>query len=205
MDIHSVLNAIADWPAGVVYPALFVMAVVENLFPPFPGDTVALFSGYLAGTGRLSLPGAFLAASVGAWVGFALLFALARVLGRDWVNRHIRPRVSPDTWSAAESRLTRYGLWMVLVNRFLAGLRSIIALVCGVMDLPAPPVLALAAVSSLLWNVLLLGGGFLVGEDWERLSRWLAAYNLLFLLVLASLGLLGLIVWLGYKNRRSGE
>ena len=202
MTLSTLLDAIAAWPPGVTYPALFAMALLENLFPPFPGDVVALFSGYLAGTGRLSLAGALLATAAGGWAGFVILFALGRVLGREWVNRRIRPRVAPGLWEAAEARLTRYGLWVVLANRFFAGLRSIIALVAGVLALSALHVVALAGVGSLVWHMLLVGAGYVIGEDWQRLHRLLAAYNVVVLTGIAILALIGLIFWIGAKKQR---
>ena len=205
MEVSTLLDTLAQWPPGVIYPALFGLAVLENVFPPFPGDTVALFSGYMAGTGRLSLPGAFAATAAGGWAGFALLFALARVLGRAWVNRHIRPRVNPATWRNAEARMRRHGLWVVLLNRFLAGLRSVIALVAGLLDLPAPAVLTLAALSSGVWHALIVGAGYAIGEDWARINQLLTTYNTIMLSALALLSLIGLLFWFRMKRRRSGS
>jgi len=36
-----------------LYIFLFLSAVVENLFPPIPGDTITAFGAFLVGTGRL--------------------------------------------------------------------------------------------------------------------------------------------------------
>ena len=38
------------------YLILFASCLVENLFPPYPGDTVILLAGYLAGKIQRSLP-----------------------------------------------------------------------------------------------------------------------------------------------------
>ena len=37
-----------------LYVFLFFSAIIENLFPPIPGDTITVFGAFLVGTGRLS-------------------------------------------------------------------------------------------------------------------------------------------------------
>ena len=73
--------------------------------------------------------------------------------------------------------MRRYGHWAVLANRMLAGARSVISLTVGFARLKPWPVGLLALASAALWNVLLVGGGFWVGEEWQRLLRALHTYS----------------------------
>ena len=61
-DLFAWLTAL---PPLALYAALAVTAAVENLFPPFPADTIVAFGAFLAARGDASLPGAFLAT----WLG----------------------------------------------------------------------------------------------------------------------------------------
>ena len=56
MDLAQFFQRLLELPDALLYATLFAAALVENVLPPVPGDTVVVFGGYLAGLGRLSLP-----------------------------------------------------------------------------------------------------------------------------------------------------
>ena len=87
----SFLQFIKSIDAAYLYPALFISAVLENLIPPIPGDTVTLFGAYLVGIGQLSFSGVFAATALGNFAGFMLLFFLGRFLEKEFfLNRNFR-------------------------------------------------------------------------------------------------------------------
>ena len=51
LEIMQGLSSADTW---MLYLILFASAVVENLFPPIPGDTITAFGAFLVGTGRLN-------------------------------------------------------------------------------------------------------------------------------------------------------
>ena len=52
----------------------------------------------------------------------------------------------------------------------------------------------------LIWNTLLLVGGYLLGDNWERIMEWLRVYNTVVIVLLLS-GLAAFI-WFRYLYRR---
>ena len=191
--------ALRGVPDTEVYPLLFGMSLLENLFPPFPGDAVTVFGGFLAGIGRLSLPLVFLMVTAGGWLGFMVYYALGCWLGRGRAHALLARWVSPLRLGRAEAWFLRYGRWVVLANRFLAGTRAVISLVAGFSRLPPLSVSAFALLSCLVWNSLLLGAGYLIGDQWERVADFLSTYNT------AVLGLLALLTaWWLVRRWRAG-
>jgi membrane protein DedA with SNARE-associated domain len=87
---------------------------------------------------------------------------------------------------------------MVLANRFLSGIRSVISIVCGLYRLPWPRVLGLSLLGCAAWNLLMIYAGYLLGANWMAIERILGDYSRL-MLVLAVL-LVG--VWALRKRRR---
>ena len=102
----------------------------------------------------------------------------------------------------AEAWLSRYGLWLVFANRFLSGIRSLIALSAGIGRMDWRLVILLGLASMALWNGLLMYVAMSVGANWGAVVQLLRQYNFvaLSLLALAVLAL-GVRHWLRSRQR----
>jgi membrane protein DedA with SNARE-associated domain len=163
-------------PAG--YVLLGVCACLENIIPPVPGDTVTVIGGYLSGIGVLSLPGVITATTLGNFAGFMLLYMLGRTLGKRFFmedNRHVFAR---HRFATVLHWFEKYGYMVVLCNRFLSGIRSIISLCAGIARLHPLKVSVYCLASCLLWNLLLVMAGNKVGRNWESITDITRRYNL---------------------------
>ncbi len=58
------------------YLGVFILMVVENIFPPIPSEVILPFIGHLSATGELSLIPALIVATLGALFGTSLWFLL---------------------------------------------------------------------------------------------------------------------------------
>lgn len=159
------------------YLVLLGSAFLENLVPPIPGDTVVVFGAYLVGRGALRLVPVFVSTWAGGTAGFMVVYWVGATQGRALLARWPRPPLAPKSLARAEHWLARYGLLLIVVNRFLSGVRTAIALSAGIGRLAWPGVLAAAALSMALWNAVLLGMGLLLGENWAAIRQLLASYN----------------------------
>ena len=146
----------------------------------------------------------YVATCLGGTAGFLLMFALGRRQGRAFLHRR-RGRAlvfSPERLAHAEAWLQRYGGWLVLANRFLSGIRSVIALAAGTGGMPWRTVAVLGLASMALWNGLLLYAGLQVGQNWEAVTGLLTRYHRGVALLLTLLGLALAVRW--WRRRRSG-
>ena len=80
----------------------------------------------------------------------------------------------------AEQWLDRYGTALILVNRFLSGIRSVIAIAAGIGGMGWKKVVLCGLVSMGVWNGMLLYAGVLVGRNWGRIVEYLGYYNRFF-------------------------
>ena len=55
---------------------VFMMMVLENLFPPIPSELIMPMAGFLAADGRLSLVGVIIAGTAGSLFGAILWYAV---------------------------------------------------------------------------------------------------------------------------------
>lgn len=149
---------------------LFLATFVEHVFPPFPGDLLVVLGAWYAVQGQVSWPLALgagtLGAMAGAWVDHRLGEALGQRLDAGTWSTRLLP---PARLAAFEAAYQRWGLWLVVLNRFLPGLRAFLFLAAGAAGLPRGRVVLLGGLSALAWNTLLLGGGALVATNLEEL------------------------------------
>jgi membrane protein DedA with SNARE-associated domain len=191
----QLLERLLHLPDAVVYALLYGASMLENVLPPVPGDTVVVFGGYLVGRGSLLLSVTFVVVTLGSWSGFMCYYLLGRWLGHTGVHAWLGRWITPQALQRAERWVQRYGQWVVLANRMLPGARSMISLAAGFAGLRADVVAGMALLSALLWNVLLVGGGYLIGEQWQRLLGLLHLYDRAALIVMALAGAAVLVRW----------
>jgi len=174
-----------------VYTFLFVSAIVENIFPPYPGDAVIFAGGYLASSGQLNWPLVFVSTSAGSWAGLLILFWLGRTKGRALLIRKEGRWISHENFVRFENWFSRWGVAVIIFGRFLAGIRSGVALAAGVAGVSWKKILVFGLLSVLIWNGILISLARLVENNWEELYHWFGLYNRL---VLAALAVI-LILW----------
>jgi membrane protein DedA with SNARE-associated domain len=187
------------------YIGLVLLLIVENLFPPIPSEVVLPLAGFLASRGYLSLGGAVAAATIGSCAGALILYLLGRQGGRTAVLRygHLL-RIDAPLLARAEGWFARWGDLVVLGARVVPIARSVVSVPAGTMRMRLGRFAVLTATGSTVWNLALIGGGWLLGENWEMVSQWVQTYSKL-VLVTAFVALGGslLVVARRHRARRS--
>lgn len=185
--IDSILNWVTAHGPVWIYAFFFFSAIVENIFPPYPGDAVTFAGGYLAFSGRLSWPLVFVITAAGSWAGLLILFWLGRSKGRAFLIKKEGRWITRENFLKFENWFARYGVAVIIFGRFLAGVRSGVALAAGIAGLSWKKILIFGLLSVLIWNGILISAARLVENNWEALYRWFGLYNRLVLAVLAAL------------------
>jgi membrane protein DedA with SNARE-associated domain len=193
--LHSLETANPLW----AYFILFVSAFIENIFPPIPGDTVTVFGAYLVGRGFLNFWGVLISTTLGSIAGFMAVFALAYWIEWKLIEKYRPKWVERSKIDRVEKWFRQYGYWIVLINRFLTGVRSIISVVAGLSKMNTMLVFLLALISCFVWNGALIGLGELLGENWELIGHFLKVYNQIVIIALV----VGIVIFAGYRFYRS--
>ncbi len=192
--LESLTAYVANLSPGWFYFALVVSAFVENVVPPIPGDTVTVFAAYVVGRSQQRFFGVFLATTLGSTAGFMSLYTLGRLIQKEYFIRRNFRLLPASSFAAAELWFRRHGYWIVLANRFLSGIRSVISIVCGLYRLPWRRVLILSCLGCAAWNLLLIYAGYLLGANWAVIEGMLSQYNrivLALMILIAGLLLFG--------------
>ena len=174
------------------YLFIFLSGVVENLFPPYPGDTVTFIGGYLAGTGLLTFSLVFFSASFGCLAGAMILYALGKNKGRGIFLKNKGQVFNKAQLERVENWFKRYGEKVLILSRFLPGVRSVVALTAGVGNVKLQKMTGYTLISILLWNSIILFSAFKVQENWREILGMIQVYNKVVLTVV----IIVVIVWL---------
>lgn len=199
MTFDSIVFYLTSQAAIYVYLVILVSAIIENLFPPYPGDVVVLAGAFLAGRGDIGYIPLFILSVTGGMIGAMLLYSLGRKRGRLLFEKYDKYYLRLENLTKIENWFRRWGIWLLLFSRFVAGARSVIALAAGVGNVPVKRMTILTLISFCLWNAVLISGMYLLKSNWTKLTHLIKTYNLV--LVIASA--IVLLIWLAIVYKRS--
>jgi membrane protein DedA with SNARE-associated domain len=198
---QSIIDFLSSGQSAAGLAVLFASAAVEYVFPPFPGDSITLFGAFLAATEGWSVPLVFTAVTLGSVVGAVLDYALGRRLARIPRDRLSgRRRALMERAQSIVDRFERHGAGYIAVNRFLPGIRALFFVAAGMARLPMGKVIMWGAVSAAAWNALIIGAGFAVGKNWDRLLELLHTYTLVAWIIVGVV-VISLVVRWAWKKR----
>lgn len=187
------------WAFGLFFAA----ALVEMLFPPFPGDAVFFFGLVTLAANGTSVYGSIIAACAGGTVGFIAVYWIGRIYGRKFFMKRPSGLWSRGSLEKVERWFARWGGWVIVIGRFLSGVRALIPLVAGIGSYPATRSILLGAISIVIWNGVLATVALVLGENWESISRTYNTYNYIFWVVAAVLILLWVVRWYWLRQRQA--
>lgn len=183
-QIGDLVGFFVDWfnslPLWQLYIAIMIVAYMENVIPPIPGDVLIAFCGYLVGIGKLQAVPLLITSTVGSAGGFLTLYYIGlqwKTLNRKkvpwkWIARLYHPRLEERVRRA----MRKWGLWLIVANRFLAGMRTVISLVSGISNIRWRSAIICSLSSAFLWNAVIAFFGYQIGSNWELVGKYLAEY-----------------------------
>lgn len=147
------------------YLAVAGFVFLEDFGVPVPGETILILGAVYAGTGRLSiyLVGllGFLAAVLGDNVGFAI----GHFGGRPLVERYGRyVLLTPERVRKATGFFERHGGKVVIVARFVEGLRQANGIIAGISRMHWLSFVIFNAIGAALWVAVWTCVGYFSGS-----------------------------------------
>ncbi len=177
-----------------IYLFLLLMAFLENVFPPVPGDTCTIAAGYLAATGKLELFATLAVISLGTISSVMLVYIIGWYNGRAFLSRH------PSIWfrqrdlKRVDSLFASYGDAVMLLSRFIVGIRVAIAVAAGVGKYPPGRMLFYTVLSTLAFHGLLIGIAYLLYHSISGVVTGVSIYSKIILALAAILVILWVIL-----------
>lgn len=206
MTLHDAITFLTEAHPWLLWLILFVSAFTEYVFPPFPGDMVTLAGAVLVTAFGVPAPMVLLAVLAGSLLGSAADYGLGVLLARrSWpgAERWRLVRRAREGAEAAARAFARHGEVLIVVNRFLPGVRAFLFVAAGMAGMRFARVMIYATLSAVAWNILLLSVGMAVGSRWQDLESLVRTYQAGVWAILAGVAMvLGLRFW---RRRHPGR
>jgi membrane protein DedA with SNARE-associated domain len=174
---ESILDQISTYPPLWIYAVLFFFSFIENVFPPSPSDLVVLVGGTLISTGVIHFIPTLILTTLGSIIGFMVLFYLGSAVDKKVIHSGKLKFIPIDAVDKVEAWFNKYGYWVILVNRFLPGTRSVISFFSGLSHLKVEKTVVLATISAFAWNAIILYLGIVFGDNVKVVDDYLSTYS----------------------------
>jgi membrane protein DedA with SNARE-associated domain len=178
-QINQWLNYVFSYGAGWVYFVLFLACFIENIFPPFPGDSFIAVAGALVAADRLDLVPSLALVLTGGMASVMVMYALGRYFGRDFFMRKDYRYFSVEDIRKFEKNLDRWGAWLMVFSRFVVGFRSAIAVGAGIARYPTAKMIVYSLVSYVLFTGILFYLAMTVVNNLDHIARYFETYNMI--------------------------
>jgi membrane protein DedA with SNARE-associated domain len=201
--LEEFIQEILSLSPALILLVVFCFAFIENVFPPSPSDIMIVAAGSLVGVGTLGFLETLFTATAGSTLGFIAMYKIG-----DWFGDHILEEgkikfIPVESVRKVEAWFRRYGYWIIVANRFLAGTRAVVSFFAGLSELNLPMTTFLCLISALVWNSILVSGGYLLGHNWERITFYLTSYAQIVTGLVIVIVLILIAKYLYNRNNRS--
>src|ERR1700729_3546745 len=147
------------------YLAIAGLVLIEDFGVPVPGETVLILGAVYAGTGRLSIVLVALLGFLGAMLGDNIGFAIGHFGGRRLIARYGRyVFLTPERFDQASRFFDRHGGKIIVVARFIEGLRQANGIIAGTSGMRWLRFLFFNALGAALWVGTWVSVGYLAGN-----------------------------------------
>ncbi|MCL5877113.1 MAG: DedA family protein [Candidatus Bathyarchaeota archaeon] len=165
---HDVTRTISS----LGYGGLFGLMVLEASSLPIPSEIILPFAGYLVYKGEfvfwLAVAVTTVAAVIGALIEYYIglkgiqVLTKYRILGRYMVSER-QIKVAADWFN-------KYGVAMVFLGRMVPVIRTLISFPAGAVRMPLIRFVIYTGAGSLIWNTLLIYGGYYLGSKYSQIA-----------------------------------
>ena len=183
------------------YAAVLVILILEDLGLPVPGETVLVAAAIYAGTGRLNVIALVLVAICAAVIGDNIGFLIGRIGGERLIRRFGRyVFLTPEKLDRAQAFFNRRGGLVVIIARFIDGLRQLNGIIAGAAEMRWRRFLLYNVTGATLWVLVWVAVGYVAGDNIVPIYRTVTRYEWYAALVIG-LCILGLVAYFFWKRR----
>lgn len=196
-----IISFVTQW--GLL--GIFLLMVLENVFPPIPSELIMPFAGFVAASGDLPVLGVLLAGVAGGVFGTALWYLAAVLLGIERFRRmcnffgRVATITEPDI-DMAVRWFDRYGTVAVLIGRLIPAIRTLISVPAGLAGMPVWKFLAVTTIGTAVWTGILTGSGFLLKNQYHNVEAWVDPVSTAVVVLVVVVYIYRFITWKPIKD-----
>ena len=196
---------VTDWMNQFGYFGVFILILLENVFPPIPSEVILTLGGFMTTTTSMTKVGVILASTLGSVGGAALLYGIGLLLDVERLEKIVKKygkilRLTVNDIHKADAWFDKYGPWAVFFGRLVPLIRSLISIPAGMSNMKFGLFLLFTTLGTLIWNTVLVSVGAAVGENWEEIVGYMDVYSNIAYTLIAIAGI-AFLFWY-FKKRK---
>lgn len=189
-DFLMQISNVSNW---IVYLFFFISAVLQITVPPYPGDTLLIFGGYMGST---QMYGGFIPIFASYWLGTVatslVLYELGKWKGENILKTKLVTKFFGEKHQdRAKILVLKYGIITFLVCKFIPGVNSLMIIFGGIFKYNKAWAYICIGGASLVHNIIFFTTGKAIGNNWDGIKSFLRNYNRTVLFVILG----GLIIY----------
>jgi membrane protein DedA with SNARE-associated domain len=165
--LHSLIETWFHWVHDWGYTGVILLMAMESSIFPVPSELVVPPAAILAAQsgGTMTFWGVVIAGTVGSWLGSAITYMVALLVGRPVVMKYGKYFfMPPEKVERAERFMHRYEGGGIFFARLLPVIRHLISIPAGIIRMNFLKFSVLTIVGSAIWCYVLAVLGVRVGE-----------------------------------------
>src|SRR6266566_4634012 len=183
--------------------AIGLLIMLEDFGIPVPGETILIAGAVYAGAGRLNVLAVgvvgFIAAIIGDNIGFAIGHFGGRSLALRW-GKYVF--LTEERLDKAERFFDAHGGKVIVIARFIEGLRQANGIIAGIAGMRWLRFLAFNALGAALWVGTWASLGYLAGKHIGTIYHYITRYSY-YALIAGAVLLVAYIAWRLLRRRRA--
>lgn len=179
------------------YLGIMLMMFLETLITPIPSEVVMPLAGFTAAQGRMVFLYIVVAGAMGSVLGALPWYYASKYFGEErlkqfadrygkWLGISAKDVVEARNW------FNQHGGKAVFFCRLVPGVRTWISVPAGISNMPLVPFLLYSALGSLLWSGLLAYAGYILGNNYSLVSKYIAPVSKIVMIALV----IATVVWI---------
>ena len=178
------------------YWAIFFGVFLESLGLPVPGETLIIVAGLVAAKGVLNFSWIVILTIIATFIANEISFAIGYWGGNNLLAKYGKYVFINETrLQALEDFMKRHGTKVVVIARFILGLRQINGFIAGTVKMPVVQFVMFNMIGAILWVGWWMGLSYYFGKKFD--SIFIKYYFLI--------GIIGLlmVIIMAYRSSRS--
>lgn len=178
------------------YLIIFVSAIVEALpiLGTFiPGQTIVIFSGFLAWLGILRLDAVIVVAASGAIIGDLLAYIIGRKYGHDFIVRYGKYFfLNQERFEKTKRLVQEHAGKTLVIGRFSPFTRAVAAFIAGISKVKFSRFIFFTVSGGIVWATSSVLVGYIFGQGFATASKYFGRFIIIAIVVI-------ILIILGYR------